>query len=354
MKSRLFLFIALMVPALALADGPVAGNAPGSVPTILPAGASIKVPADAPKIACAHPKFNFGSVDEGPDLTHEFVIRNRGKSVLKITNVSTSCGCTAAVEDKKEILPGGLGKIKATYHTQGRPGHATKVITVTSNDPVNPSFQLQLDMTVMRDVDIQPSNVYFYGAKHGKAQTVSLRVTGKPGTNFKVLSAKVSGGVVSVASITPFVDEKEKKTGSTLEISLPATQPFGNFSDELTLTTNYKKKKEIKVPVMGEVMGKVQYYPRTLSFAPRQDAPVTVNFTADSPELFAVRSVETKNHLVRPYIKKILTANGGNQYMLIASVIKDIPKESDGKDTIIVHTNDEEQPEISIEVQASK
>src|SRR6185369_9880164 len=119
MKFRLFLFGLLAVPAFAFAEGPVAGNAPASVPTILPAGASVKPPADAPKITAARPKFDFGNVEEGPDITHEFIIRNRGKSVLKINNVSTSCGCTAAVEDKKEILPGGRGKIKATYHTQG-------------------------------------------------------------------------------------------------------------------------------------------------------------------------------------------------------------------------------------------
>src|ERR1700679_3298277 len=61
------------------------------------------VSANAPKIFCAHPNFDFHNVDEGGDIIHLFHIVNRGKATLKITNVSTCCGCTAAAIEEHGV-----------------------------------------------------------------------------------------------------------------------------------------------------------------------------------------------------------------------------------------------------------
>ncbi len=64
--------------------------------------------------------------------------------------------------------------------------------------------------------------------------------------------------------------------------------------------------------------------------------------------------MKSVNHLARPSIKKTVGPNGVNQYTLVASVVKNLPKDSDGKDQIIVTTNDADQKAVTIEVQASK
>ncbi len=38
----------------------------------------------APVIHCAQPEYNFGSVNRGAEVKHTFVIKNKGKGVLKI------------------------------------------------------------------------------------------------------------------------------------------------------------------------------------------------------------------------------------------------------------------------------
>src|SRR5579872_760882 len=149
MKFYLSLLLLFPLPGFVYSQTPGA-----AMPNpVLPTATATPNLAMAPKIFSAKPNFDFHDVDEGPDITHEFKIRNKGKSPLKITNVGTSCGCTAAVlkklgtkKDEAATLPveipaGGRGTIKATYHTQNRPGHATKIITISSNDPANPNFQ---------------------------------------------------------------------------------------------------------------------------------------------------------------------------------------------------------------------
>ena len=44
-----------------------------------------------------------------------------------------SCSCTASEWTKEPILPGKTGFVRASYHTQGRPGPFTKTVTVLSN-----------------------------------------------------------------------------------------------------------------------------------------------------------------------------------------------------------------------------
>jgi hypothetical protein len=353
MKSLMFSLMFLGISALVYAQMP----AQPTVKASSPAGAVIPKPvsaAHAPKIVCAHPNFDFHDVDEGGDIIHLFKISNKGKSTLSITNVSTSCGCTAAVVDKKEIPPGGHGVIKATYHTQGRPGHATKVITVTSNDPKNPNFQLKLDMTVVREIEITPEKVYLYNIQHGQPQTATVKLVGKPKLPLEIIGVQSSSNSVTVSKITPYVEEATHRSGATLEVDVPATKPFGPFTDTLKVQTNSKKKPEVDIDVWGEVVGKFTYQPHSINFAPKQTNSITIPFTAQDAKKFVIRNVESVNHLVRPSVKKVDFGNGVWQYQVVIDPPKSLPAKSDGKDTIKVTTNDLEQPLITIDVQVQK
>jgi len=219
------------------------------------------VSTDAPKIYCDQPNFDFQNVEEGGDITHLFHIVNQGKSALIIKSVTTSCGCTAAVEDKKEIPPQASGIITATYHTRGRLGHATKIITVASNDPVTPSYQMKLDMTVVRDIDIQPDRVYLYNTQQGQAQTVTVHIWGKPDLLLKILSAQSANGAVIVGAVTPKVDQATHRCGAAIPVTVPATRPVGKFTDTIKVQTNYDKKPELDIDVLGEVVAKLSYSP---------------------------------------------------------------------------------------------
>jgi hypothetical protein len=217
---------------------------------------------------------------------------------------------------------------------------------------------MKLDMTVVRDVEIHPDRLYLYGLKHGQAKSSPITIYGKPGMPLNILSAKSSNGVVTVSSVVPYKDDNKDPTqihsGAIIQVDVSASQTIGSFTDNIDIKTDSAKKPDVTVPVLGEVTGKVQFNPKSLYFAPQQSSPITITFTADEPQNFAIRKVESANHLVRPYITKTMGPNGFDQYSLVVSVNKNIPKESDGKDEVVIYTNDDEQPKISIDVQASK
>lgn len=55
-------------------------------------------------------QFDFGKVDPGSTITHEFTVENTGEADLRIISVEPGCGCSVASFDEV-IKPGAKGKV---------------------------------------------------------------------------------------------------------------------------------------------------------------------------------------------------------------------------------------------------
>lgn len=84
-------------------------------------------------VAFKSESYDFGTIPEGPAAEHVFTFTNTGKEPIIVERVQPSCGCTAPDWSKEPIAPGKTGMVKATYGTQGRPGHFEKNMTVFTN-----------------------------------------------------------------------------------------------------------------------------------------------------------------------------------------------------------------------------
>jgi len=106
------------------------------------------LPPDAlPRLVVPIKKIDFGKQPKGKSLARSIVIKNTGKSDLKIESVQPSCGCTT-VDYPKVIAPGKSGSIKLKVDTGQSPGNHTKSVTIKSNDPVQSSVKVDLAFTV--------------------------------------------------------------------------------------------------------------------------------------------------------------------------------------------------------------
>lgn len=76
---------------------------------------------------------DFGKINSGEKISYAFKFKNTGKSVLLISNVSTSCGCTVTDYPKQPIKPGEESSVDVSFDSSGRRGLQTKSITVFTN-----------------------------------------------------------------------------------------------------------------------------------------------------------------------------------------------------------------------------
>ena len=105
-------------------------------------------PVAGPRISFDHRHYHFGKVTQGKIVTHRFPFTNVGTAELVIDDVSTPCGCTAVLPDKSVLKPGESSYIEVNYDSAARSGEVTRIITVLSNDVVEPELTLEVVATV--------------------------------------------------------------------------------------------------------------------------------------------------------------------------------------------------------------
>ncbi|MGB3618462.1 MAG: DUF1573 domain-containing protein [Catalinimonas sp.] len=76
---------------------------------------------------------DFGDIKQGEVVTYTFNFENVGKAPLVLSNVQTTCGCTATDWPRDPIMPGAKSSITARFNSTGKMGRQNKVITVISN-----------------------------------------------------------------------------------------------------------------------------------------------------------------------------------------------------------------------------
>ncbi len=103
---------------------------------------------DGPQITFAEASHDFGDITQGTKVEHVFKFENSGTEPLILSNVLTTCGCTASSWPREPIAPGKEGEITVTFNSAGKMGKQNKIITVVSNG-VNPQEKVKIVTNVL-------------------------------------------------------------------------------------------------------------------------------------------------------------------------------------------------------------
>ncbi len=106
--------------------------------------------ANSPIMFFNETQHDFGDVQQGKVVDYTFSFVNRGEAALKIRDVKTSCGCTAALVSKETIEPGKEGTLKVELDTKKQIGKMSRRVTIYSNDPTNPDMVLTIFANVQK------------------------------------------------------------------------------------------------------------------------------------------------------------------------------------------------------------
>ncbi len=151
---RLFLVVAVAGILTVGCKGDSTSTATQEAPAVTPTS-NTQSPAAAPpatvpvgpltSFSFSESEFDFGEIEEGEKITHEFAFKNTGDEPLVISKAVGSCGCTVPDWPREPIAAGESGVIKVQYDSRGKGktkaegGKAeNKRVTITANtDPAN-------------------------------------------------------------------------------------------------------------------------------------------------------------------------------------------------------------------------
>ena len=261
------------------------GLVPGAQAESEPSPSGDTVAFIGPRMHVDKPVFDFGRVEQGEKVTHEFRFTNQGNRDLRVQSVKTSCGCTAAVIAADTIPPGTEGTIQATFDTKQFAGRKAKDIRVHTNDPLSPVTTLTLRGEISVEVQVQPAQLYLGRLRRGSPVTRTVTVLYDENKSLEITDITNANPALSVRAENAQV---EGKKGKALRVSVSETAPRGPLNDTITVSTTSTKKPTISIPVVGSIEGDISVSPSQVSFGVvRQGVSVT-------------RTVRIKNRSAQP------------------------------------------------------
>ncbi len=268
----------------------------------------------APRLVCAQPLHEFGTVDGSRPATHTFTVRNEGDADLVIKKIHAPCGCTTFRVDNKTLAPGASLEIPVTLSLAGRKGPQQKSLYLETNDPATPTLQLTLRGHVGSDLEINPPMLVLRHDPKTGVVAGEVRVTHPAGQPLECLEAKSLEGK-AVATTTPHPDGK----GFTLRATAAAGLPPGQHRETIQLRLRGSARSEKTIDVL--ILRPVEFLtaPSVLRLDATAAAPLQRTIMVTSPKgiSFTVDSVD----LPDPRMTVKIEAAGKNRSRIVLANI---------------------------------
>jgi len=208
-----------------------------------------------PDIEFSEEIWDFGTINQGDVVTHIFKIKNTGETKLVISNVRTSCGCTAALISSREIAPGKSSQIKVHFNSSGYKGKVTKYIYVESNDPDEPQKRLTIKVNInvppKPTIKLEENNWDFGLIIQGEKPTHILKVknTGERELVINQIktSSRTTAKLISPDNILPGDEGK-------IEISYNSSGQKGIIREFVYIYSNDTARKTMIFPITGYII----------------------------------------------------------------------------------------------------
>jgi hypothetical protein len=215
----------------------------------------------APAIRFAETEFNFGRVQAGELVKHNFVFTNTGTATLEITAVQPGCGCTTAGTWDKRVEPGKTGLVPLQFNSANFGGDISKQATVICNDPAQGRVVLFLKGKVWKTIDIEPPMVVF---------NLTEETTAK-----EMKTVRIANNLTNAVSVWDVHCDhpnfqavlKTNTPGKEYQLEITAIPPFrsGTIVGPITLRTSASNMPSVNVAAYTVVHAQVQLNPTQIN-----------------------------------------------------------------------------------------
>jgi hypothetical protein len=197
-----------------------------------------------PRLLVQPDSHDFGNIKQGDIVAYTFVVTNGGGDLLKITNVTASCGCTAATPEKNELIPGESTNIKVSFNSAHRKGKQNKMVKIFSNDPDNPEVKLTVSGNVVLSDEMSEKSpvIYFQQTKYNFGKVIEGSVV-----EYTFVFQNVGSSTLNVKDVktscgctAALVSKNNLEPGEegTIKVELDTKNRFGKMSRTITVLTN--------------------------------------------------------------------------------------------------------------------
>lgn len=207
---------------------------------------------------------DFGTVARGADTVYRFEVTNLYKQPMKITGVTSSCGCTTPTVENGTFKTYEKAYIVAKFNTHTHVGRKGATLTVRFAPPYQAEVQVRVHGNIRSDVVFTPGAVQFGSVDQGtaKEQRISVNYAGR--SNWQIMDVTNDNNHFEVE-----LEETSRYGGKVsygLLVRLKDNLPAGYVKDQLTVVTNdsFAETQRIPLFVEGRVVPEISVTPESL------------------------------------------------------------------------------------------
>ena len=245
---------------------------PGATPlvrTIAPGGDVAAPAGKSPRIEVDQMIYQFGAMQRGTTKSHEFEFRNTGDAPLTLSVGGTSCKCTIGNVSNEAIEPGKSVKVKLEWSALVNPGPFRQTASIITNDPHQSRIELSVEGEVTEATGLYPPDFAFDKIPAGDAKSADVYLMAMAQDDLKVTNPELTNTEtrqffdVTVEPVDPkLLPNPRAKAGVRVRLTSKPGLRLGRFDQWLAVSTNIPDAEQIKIPVIGRVVGNIGIYGR--------------------------------------------------------------------------------------------
>ncbi|MCD6287671.1 MAG: DUF1573 domain-containing protein [Candidatus Hydrogenedentes bacterium] len=308
----------------------------------------------APRIELSTTTLDLGKLQPYQKTNGSVSIKNTGASLLVISNVTSSCGCTAAVPGKKELAPDETTSLDVTFKASSIPGKTHKTVTIRSNDPNAPKTTLNVTAEVIARATVEPRLINLGSTLRGHEVSREITVTAADDepdwTSVKIVPSLPTYS----AELIPRTKEDIAARRWRFKLTLKKDAPRGRAYASISVMVNDEKLPVARATASAIVEGKVIVTPAFVSLYSRDavtPARSSLLVQHRDKKAFKITSIECDVK----YVKwQILTKEGSEQHEVKLTLAADTPLDTALRGKLTIHTDVPGDETISVPVSARR
>jgi Protein of unknown function (DUF1573) len=196
-------------------------------------------------------KHDFGTIARGSDAQYRFQIKNIYKQTVHISDVRTTCGCSAASPTKRTLKTFETAEVVVTMNTQRFTHRKDSNVIVTFDQPLYAQIRIPLSAYIRTDVVVSPGSVNFGAVEQGKSPQKSVAISYAGRSDWKIDNLKIDSKY-----LTGSIKQTRRNGGQIgylLAVNLKSGAPVGVLREQVVLVTNDANSPFVPVMVLARV-----------------------------------------------------------------------------------------------------
>jgi len=221
-------------------------------------------PADGqqlPAVAVDREEYDFGTMDIDAEGSHDFLITNTGKGVLKLVASETSCRCTLSKLDKDEVQPGDSATVAMAWTSNDSIGPYRQTAVIFTNDPSQPRVTLTISGRIITAARAVPDELIFSTLSAGQSADAEVSIYCYLDEPLEIASFKLDDSTTAEyfdAAFEPLdadrlSEEPGAVSGQLMKVTLKSGLPQGSFRQKILLSTNLETSQTLTVSIEGVI-----------------------------------------------------------------------------------------------------